>query len=218
MDACRLSQWFEDLKQLLESAYLAAPDPKGQSGFSGSQERWTRLRKPVADLVDRSGSFLDIGCANGFLLECLLDWTRAEGLKLMPYGLDLSGRLVALARRRLPAFGDNFFVGNAWDWEPPLRFDFVRSELCYVPPECRQPFVRRILREFLNPDGGLLVAEYRSSREAGSAKLWVDEELGAMGYVVLKKASGLDLDGSELTRVALLRRPGGGSGDDDDRR
>lgn len=218
MDVCSLGDWFEDLKQVLETSYLKAPDPQGQSGFSGSLERWTRLRKPVADLVDRSGSFLDIGCANGFLLECLLEWARAKGLELVPYGLDLSERLVALARKRLPAFRDHLFVGNAWDWEPPCRFDFVRAELCYVPPQCERAFVDRLLERFLQPGGSLLVAEYRSSKEAHVEKLWVDEGLGAMGYAAEEHTSGYDMDGSELTRVALLRRPAGGCGSDDEKR
>jgi len=217
MDASSLSEWFEDLKRVLESAYLEASDPWGQSGFSGSLERWTRLRKPVADLVDRSGSFLDIGCANGFLLECLLHWTSAKGLELSPYGLDLSEPLVELARKRLPTFRDHFFVGNAWDWEPPCRFDSVRLELCYVPPEYRQRFVDRTLHTFLKPDGSLLVAEYRSSRDAHADTPWVDEELRTMGYTVFGAASGFDLDGRELTRVARLRQPPGATESYDER-
>ena len=207
MDARSLSTWFEDLKVSLESAYLKAATPWGQSGFSGPMERWTRLRKPIADLVDRSGSFLDVGCANGFLLECLLRWTGERGLALVPYGLDLSERLVALARKRLPAFADHFFVGNAWDWEPPSRFDFVRTELCYVPEECQRPFLDRLLGEFLTAKGSLLVAEYRSSREANSDKPWVDKHLSCMGYPVVRSASGFEANGCEVTRVALLRWP-----------
>ena len=207
MDARALSDWFDNLKRVLESAYLRASDPQGQSGFSRTLERWTRLRKPVADLVRCSGSFLDIGCANGFLLECLLEWTSEKGLELSPYGIDLSEQLIALARKRMPTFRDYFFVGNAWDWEPPCRFDFVRLELGYVPPECRQRFLDRMLHKFLKPGGSLLVAEYRSSREAATEGPWVDEELRAMGYAVLEHASGFDMDESELTRVALLRRP-----------
>jgi len=141
-------------------------------------------------------------------------------LALVPYGLDLSERLVALARERLPAFSDHFFVGNAWSWEPPSRFDFVRAELCYVPEECQRPFLDRLLSEFLTAKGLLLVAEYRSSREADSDKPWVDDHLRSMGYgvrqthpalssskgVVKERASGFDVDGGELTRIALLRQ------------
>ena len=44
-----------------------------------------------------------------------------------------------------------------------------------------------------------------------------DEGLGAMGYAVQEHVSGHDVDGSELTRVALLRRPEGGCEGDEKR-
>ena len=210
MDPRSLDAWFSNLKQVLESAYLKCDTPWGQSGFAGPMERWTRLRRPIADLVDRSGSFLDIGCANGFLLECLLRWTSGRGLTVAPYGLDLSERLVALARDRLPACRDHFYVGNAWDWEPPRSFDFVRLELCYVPTECQREFVDRVLRRFLSPGGSVLVADYRSSSEAASSMVWVDEELRGSGFRVSECASGFDAEGRELTRIARVCRPHGG--------
>ena len=210
MDAHSLDAWFDDLRGVLESAYLKCDTPWGQSGFSGPMDRWTRLRRPIADLVDRSGSFLDLGCANGFLLECLLDWTSERGLTVAPYGLDVSERLVALARERLPAHRDHLNVGNAWDWEPPCAFDFARFELCYAPTECRREFVERVLRRFLNPGGAALVAAYRSSRRAPSSEVWVDEELTALGFRVSGRASGFDAEGRELTRTARVRRPYGG--------
>jgi SAM-dependent methyltransferase len=119
--------WFENVQRTLETAYLSNEEPWRQSGMSGPEERWVSLRKPVADCIDRSGSLLDIGCANGYLLECCLKWTAERGISVDPYGVDLSPRLIELARQRLPRFADHFYVGNAFEWIPPRRFDFVRT-------------------------------------------------------------------------------------------
>jgi len=115
-----LRQWFADMKQELEYAYLMYDEPWKQSGFAGPEERWIKCRRPIAKCVDKSGSFLDIGCANGYLLECLMRWASEQGNTIVPYGLDISEKLVRLAKQRLPRYTSNLFVGNAWSWNPHL--------------------------------------------------------------------------------------------------
>jgi SAM-dependent methyltransferase len=160
MDQKELDTWFAHAQHVLETAYLSHTEPWRQSGMSGPQERWISLRKPVANCIDRSGSFLDIGCANGYLLACCLDWTAERGILLDPYGLDVSPVLVGLAQERLPQYADHFFIGNAYHWEPQRRFDFVRTELVYVPAELEREFVLRLINKFLSRGGKLLVANY----------------------------------------------------------
>jgi SAM-dependent methyltransferase len=207
MNDDELARWFEANAALLEGAYLAGEQPWQQSGFGlhtpSTVERWTALRRPIADALDRSGSFLDIGCANGYLLECMLGWMAERGLALDPYGLDVSARLVALARQRLPDYADHFFVNNAWDWQPPRRFDFVRAELAYVPPELHHAFVGRLLDHCVAPGGALLLAEYR--RRVPSSEQAIDRSVEALGFAVSRVTSGW-WEGTELTRVAVVTR------------
>jgi len=155
-----MEKWFETIKKTLEEAYLSHDEPWKQSGMSGPEGRWISLRKPVADCLDKSGSFLDIGCANGYLLECCLKWTTEGGFSIEPYGLDISEKLIMLARKRLPEYLDNFFVGNAFNWLPPRRFDFVRTELVYVPEEYEKQYLQFIMENHLETNGKLLVANY----------------------------------------------------------
>lgn len=56
--------WFENVRQVLETAYLSSDEPWRQSGMSGPEDRWIALRKPVADCIDKSGSFLEFLLAN----------------------------------------------------------------------------------------------------------------------------------------------------------
>lgn len=83
-----------------------------------------------------------MGCANGYLMECLPRWTT---FRVEPYGLDLAPELVELARRRLPEWDDRIFAGNALTWRRPRRFEYIRTGLDYVPAHRRRELVGRLL-------------------------------------------------------------------------
>ncbi|BAU13631.1 hypothetical protein LEP3755_41710 [Leptolyngbya sp. NIES-3755] len=199
-----LQDWFAEVRQTLESAYRSAATPWQQSGKSGTFEDWTRLRIANIAPVARSGTYLDIGCANGYLLECLIAWARLKGIELVPYGLDYSAALIALAQQRLQT-SSNLYVGNAWDWIPPRRFDYVRTELDYVPRNYRQAFVERLLAEMVAQEGRLIISQYRSRRDDLSQG-WIDQELESYGYQIVEAHSGFSDRGLELCRVAVLQR------------
>ena len=61
-----------------------------------SFEIWRRARSFIATEIHRPGTVLDIGCANGFLLRCLQEWSDHA---LTPFGIDASaGRARDIAR------------------------------------------------------------------------------------------------------------------------
>jgi len=205
-----LSSWFAANKNILETAYLAGTHPWQQSGVGlhtpRSAQDWEVLRRPIADCLTSSGTFLDIGCANGYLLECVLLWTQERSLQITPYGLDFSEKLAMLARQRLPQSADHIFVGNAWDWSPPQTFDYVNSHLDYVPSGLREAFVRRQLDRYVLPGGRLLIAEYLG-RSTGMPEIRVDEELRQWGFSIeMVKSSHLEHDPLAQTRVGVIRK------------
>ena len=106
----------------LQEAYLSSSDPIKQSGFHGGAVRWRSERGIILNAVDSDGDFLDVGCANGYLLECLVDWAKEKEITINPFGVDQGAGLISLARERFPHHKDQFWTGNAWDWIPPRKF------------------------------------------------------------------------------------------------
>lgn len=135
-------EWHRAAQALVVPAYLAAETPWGGSGKTGTAEDWQWSRSHVADAIDRDGTFLDVGCANGYLMECVPRWTPRA---VEPYGLEIAPDLAELARGRLPEWAERIFVGNALDWEPPREFTYVRTGLDYVPARRRAELVERLL-------------------------------------------------------------------------
>ena len=81
---------FLDHLRALEASYVRETDPVRQSGFDGGHKRWHMARALILNAVSDDGDFLDIGCANGYLLECLVTWGQERHVRLTPYGVDWS--------------------------------------------------------------------------------------------------------------------------------
>lgn len=195
--------WHERVADIIRPAYLAAAIPEAQSGFSGGPLAWRHARGLIADAIDRDGTFLDVGCANGLLMETLTAWCAAKGTRIEPFGLDIVPELAALARARLPRWADHIFVGNALTWPPPRRFDFVRTNLDYAPPRRRRDLVDRLLTDVVAERGRLIVGVYVDESEVG-----LHEALERCGYTVSGSAARPHrIRSNELQRVLWIDQP-----------
>jgi SAM-dependent methyltransferase len=155
--------------------------------------------------VDSDGSFLDIGCANGLLMDSVVEWARKGGHSLEPFGVDISERLAELARQRLPHWRNRIFVGNALLWEPPARFDFVRTELVYVPTPRRREYAERLLERFVAPGGRLILCSYGSSRPEGHRAEHLVDEIQSWGLAVHRVDDAVSPEhGFVITRVVSV--------------
>jgi predicted pyridoxine 5'-phosphate oxidase superfamily flavin-nucleotide-binding protein len=154
--------------EIYEAHYLASGTPYGESGKSGGAREWEIGRRPIAQAIHRDGTFLDVGCANGLLMESITEWTSH---RVDPYGLDFAPRLVALARERLPQWADRIFLGDALEWEPPHSFDFVRAELVYVADDRRRELVERLLG-WIAPSGRLILCGYGGDEVVAPVRAW----------------------------------------------
>jgi SAM-dependent methyltransferase len=170
--------WHDAVAAIVVPAYIAGEMPWEQSGKSGDLASWELGRRPIMVAVHRDGAFLDVGCANGFLMECVRAWAAEEGRYVEPYGLEISPELAALARRRLPQWADRIFVGNAANWIPPRRFDFVRTGLDYVPPTRRRELVEHLLANVVARGGRLIVGVF--NEEKGERR--TEERVASWGF------------------------------------
>ena len=198
--------WHQGIQTFLEDAYLPAPTPQGQSGTSGDADHWERRRRVIAEAIHHDGTFLDVGCANGLLMETLPAWALSRGYQIEPHGLDISPKLADLARQRLPAWADRIHVGNAVTWIPPRRYDFVRTELVYVPPGREPSLISHLLEHVVAPGGRLILCAYRPRGETDAAQ--IGEQLHSWGWTPAGEAVAPDtVRGGIATRVVWLDAP-----------
>jgi 2-polyprenyl-3-methyl-5-hydroxy-6-metoxy-1,4-benzoquinol methylase len=157
------NEYYKHTLEILEQSYLDADargDLAGGSGSGGGLVRWERKRRVLAQAFERDGTWLDVGCANGLLMQTLTRWTAENGVHIEPYGLDLSARLADVARKRLHHWADRIWSGNVMTWEPPIRFDYVTVIADCVPSSRRRDLVERVMMRFLNPRGRLVFSIY----------------------------------------------------------
>jgi hypothetical protein len=180
--------WYHAVASIITPSYLAADNPRSQSGHSGDDAHWTQARSLIADAIDRDGTFLDVGCASGYLMECMPRWARqAGGHRIEPFGLDIAPQLAELARRRLPHWADRIHVGNALYWRPKQRFDFVRTGLEYVPRRRQRDLIVHLLKHVVAEQGRLIIGTYNEEREPAA---------GAATTAALVQSCGFALRGS----------------------
>ena len=178
-------EYFRVLREAVVEFYLADPGNQyQQSGRSSGARRWEETRRLFVRALHRDGDFLDVGCANGLLLETLIVWAREEGFVIRPHGIDLVPELVELARQRFPARQDCFEVANAFYWQPRRQYDFVRTNLEYVPEPDLLAFIKRQLSA-VAPGGRLIVSHYRNPDEP---QLDPGAAIERAGYTVAGKA------------------------------
>jgi SAM-dependent methyltransferase len=183
------SGWYREVSAVIVPAYLAGDNPRAQSGSDGTAADWAYKRGLLAAAFDRDGAFLDVGCASGYLMETLPVWCRERGHAVEPYGLDISPQLAGLARRRLPHWSERIAVGNAIDWTPPRRFDFVRTGLEYVPQRRQADLLWHLLRNVVAPGGRLIVGVFSEERDATRAGPAEEERVAGWGFRIAGRTS-----------------------------
>ena len=173
-------QWFALNCKFFTRAYLQGDNPRAQSGHSGDERAYRYTQGMILETLDRDGAFIDVGCANGYLIEKINQWLQGTGLSVEFFGLDISLELVELAKMRLPQWSARIFLGNALYWIPPRKFDYVCvRELDYVPRKRRRAFFERLLELYLEDKGRLILGPF--SEERGKGEL--EAELESWGYL-----------------------------------
>ena len=197
--------FYADNRRTLEPAYLRGTTPQQGSGFGGDEQEWQQARRHITEAIVGDGTFLDVGCANGLLMESVAAWCAERGLAVEPCGVDISPALTELARRRLPQWADRIWTGNAVDWRPPvgLRFDYAHILLDSVPRARRADLIRHHLAHTVRPGTGrLLVSDYAADPAAGHPS--AAETLRYLGFRGAGQTSGGDRPGRPAIPTAWI--------------
>lgn len=193
--------FYADNMRTLERSYLRGQTPQQGSGFGGDARAWRQARHHLTEAICTDGTFLDVGCANGLLMESVAAWCAEQCLTIEPYGIDLAPGLVELARRRLPHWADRIWLGNAIDWLPPAgqRFDYVHLLLDCVPPQRRADLIRHHLASTVQPGTGrLLVSNYAAAAATAA------QTLQSFGFACHGQTSGGQRSGRPPTPTAWI--------------
>jgi SAM-dependent methyltransferase len=181
-----------DPKKIVESGY---------DRIGTEYERWSakaedpareRYLRVLLYSLPEGATVLDLGCGSGELLT----WRLAERFQVT--GVELSSRMVELARRNAP--GATFIRADMASVEfPPERFEGVCAfySLTHLPPRELPALLRKVAR-WLKP-GGLFVASLGSREDPGS----VEEEW--VGGVPMYFAGHAPEKNEELVQDAGLR-------------
>jgi len=150
-------EWYALNNTYFTKLYLSQDNPRGQSGHGGGAQHYAYAHLPIVDAIYKDGTFLDVGCANGHLMEMVHQWAAAVGFDVQVYGIDISEGLVALAKTRLPHWSDHLFLGNSFLWRPEQKFGYVHiGGLGQVPEDDELALFDHLMEHYV-ADGGRLI-------------------------------------------------------------
>ena len=156
-----LDQYFDLTCKELTDYYLSRVRPQEQSGHHGSDAWYRSVRMMILEALERDGRFIDVGSANGFLIESLAGWAAGLGLNVEFHGVELSVGLHCLSLQRLPGWEDRLFNANAYYWKPGAKYDYVYTMILPdIPEDYQEPFLRHLYHEYLSDGGRLLLGPW----------------------------------------------------------
>jgi SAM-dependent methyltransferase len=155
-------------------------------GDEYSQEGIFHKYNRLLPLIDRDGSFLDVGCGVGLMLKFVVGMSRFH---IEPFGIERVPEKVEKARGLvLPEFGDNIVcVGYTSEEDFPFerKFDFIMDST--YPPTLRRI---RFFETRVRPGGKLMFNFYQdATRAEPDLASELKSYMKGCGYSVLKTSN-----------------------------
>jgi SAM-dependent methyltransferase len=174
------------------------------SSFSGRQiETWEKARRFIGGFINKDGKILDIGCANGFFLLCLREWS---GRKLQLFGIDKKKEAIEEAKKISGRRTKNFIEKDVFGISRlpvhfPKRFEMVFWNV-WENWEFKLPQEKKALREILRlvKPGGRCLMGFYDGQAKSARQIRAIRKLGVRLVRAVKNPTGIEI----LTWVDVL--------------
>lgn len=177
---------------------------EGSHVYGATYQIWYDKRYFINEAIYKSGTLLDVGCANGFLLRCLLEWSPHE---LIPYGIEPDKPRMEIAKTLLEPFAANFLEAGVDELKSldkqgfPSSFDFIQWSFWrnwdYTQEHNWQTF-QNVWRA-VKPQGRLILCFYDGSLTE------IDEQINKL-QEHFRRADGIQTSAWNKEKLAWLER------------
>ncbi len=176
--------------------------------FGGTYKKWKQTRRFIVQAINKEGSFLDIGCANGFLLKCLQAW---QPNPLNIYGIDNREQAILEARKLHSSIPDHFQIisgsdlfrvyEKVYEEKIPNQYDYVYRNYWkgedMEDPERLKLLIETLLK-IVKPGGRLILGIYAGVKQ-------IEEHPNMTRWITnMKKAAG-KIDGEAVAEIGTCQ-------------
>jgi SAM-dependent methyltransferase len=155
-------------------------------------------RRFIASAINKDGTILDIGCANGFLLRSFQEWS---GHVLTPFGVDLNESFIEQAKSLFPQYKDHFSqfdileLPDTDSFALPQSYDFVYWAVWdnWTFNRALEIRVIRSIAQMVKGGGRLILGLYHEDRRRSFAVLEALERLGFSFPEVVENFDGCEM-------------------------
>lgn len=164
---------------------------EGSHLFNADLSSWVSSRFIFLHCINKSGTFIDVGCANGLLARTIIE---LSSLSLIPYGIDVDANAITKAKRILRDYASNFEcidlinVTNNLPKNFPMTYDYVLWSI-WDNFDRNHPYFEdyiKQIRELVSPDGNLLAISYLDHPERQEKLSAIESILGNPKLVVFQ--------------------------------
>jgi len=185
------------------------------SKCSGTLQFWKSSRAFVTNAINKSGTILDIGCANGFLLACLAQWLQEKSLTIIPYGIERDPSVLQ-CKRLFPDLYEvghfiqidlETFLSNPPSEAPmfPTQFDFIYwnvwVENCNLEEEITQRHLCKLYN--MTSRGGRLLLGLYGTTEQNDKKIKTIKAIILQNFPYIDESQLLVFKASECSHTLI---------------
>jgi cyclopropane fatty-acyl-phospholipid synthase-like methyltransferase len=175
----------QKLKDLLEGSHFFTEPWNKEAAYEG----WEKDRRFIIEGINKNGTLLDFGCANGFLLRSLQEWSEQQ---IEPYGFDIDSEAIKKARELFPDKPEHFTGPGADVEDFPKDFDFVYWNVwdAFEFTGEKQLEIFQKVQSFVKKNGRLIMGFYDADKEDAKRKIKILEELGLKPTQIIDNLEG----------------------------